>query len=478
MDPHELESITAISPLDGRYRRITAPLAEYVSEYALMKFRVKVEIEWFIYLTYHVGLPGVEKPAEVQLEQCRMISDCFSVEEAKRVREIEKETNHDVKAVERFIRNEFCARGLDSYVEWIHFGCTSEDINNLAYGMMLQGIKENLLYRIFENFLEELLDFAADTTHIAMLSRTHGQPATPSTLGKELVVFASRIDRLLDKFWLVELYGKMNGAVGNYSAHQVAYPELDWMTIGPEFVQSLELKPNLVTTQIEPHDYMVEYFSALRALNGVMMDFVKDVWGYISIGYFRQKKVEGEVGSSTMPHKVNPIDFENAEGNLGLANALLSHLSDKLQVSRWQRDLSDSTVLRNIGTAVGHTVLAVNSARRGLAKLDHDPRRMSDELANSWEVLTEAVQTVMRAEGIPDAYEQVKKATRGSHLDATSYRSLLNRLTMSRSARSTLLKLRPEHYDGLASQLANQEISRIRRYRNFQNSPEFNNEEE
>ena len=459
------EPLTAISPLDGRYRAIGELLSPYASEWALMCYRVRVEINWFTYLNQNANLPSFPPFSDAIINQCENIWKNFSVEDGHTIQAIEKQTNHDVKAVERFLRQKLLELELGDQLEWLHFGCTSEDINNLAYALMVRDLLNEVLIPNITELLDDLLTFSEPIIALPMLSRTHGQPATPTTLGKELVVFAARIHDIGKQLNATKIQGKMNGAVGNYNAHIVALPDLDWMALGDSFVRSLGLISSPITTQIENHDYLAHFLNDLQVFNGILLDFVRDVWSYIAIGYFKQKQIEGEVGSSTMPHKVNPIDFENAEGNLGIANALQSHLAQKLVVSRWQRDLSDSTTLRNLGVAIGHTVLSIKNARKGIAKLEPDLVKLSADLDNSWEVLTEAVQTVMRAQGISDSYEIVKQTTRGKQMDEKLYQKLLSNSGLSGKNRAKLASLRPDHYVGLAEKLAFREINRIRRER-------------
>ena len=456
------EPLTAISPLDGRYSAIGELLSPYASEWALMRYRVRVEINWFTYLNQNANLPSFPPFGDAIINQCENIWKNFSVEDGHTIQAIEKQTNHDVKAVEQFLRQKFIELELGDHLEWIHFACTSEDINNLAYALMVRDLLDEVLLPHITDLLDDLVDFAEPVVALPMLARTHGQPASPTTLGKEIVVFASRIHDVKKRLQATQIRGKLNGAVGNYNAHKVALPDIDWLDLSESFVKSLGLTPNPTTTQIENHDYLAHFLNDLQVFNGILMDAVRDVWSYIAIGYFRQKLVSGEVGSSTMPHKVNPIDFENAEGNLGIANAMQAHLAQKLLISRWQRDLSDSTVLRNLGVAIGHTVLSIKSTRKGVAKLEPDLDKLSTELDESWEVLTEAVQIVMRTQGISDAYETVKQATRGQRLDKSLYQSLVSESGLSAECQTKLNSLSPGSYIGLAKKLATREIDRIR----------------
>lgn len=459
------EPLTAISPLDGRYRAIGQLLSPYASEWALMRYRVRVEIAWFLFLNENVNLSSFPPLGDPIVNRCEDVWKNFSLEDANTIQEIESQTNHDVKAVERFLREKFTDLELGNHLEWIHFACTSEDINNLAYALMLRDLLDNVLLPHISKLLTELVDVAEPVVAVPMLARTHGQPASPTTLGKELIVFASRIHNVGKRLRETEIRGKMNGAVGNYNAHTVAFPILDWLEFGESFVKSLGLTPNPITTQIENREFLAHFLNDLQVFNGVLLDFVRDIWSYISVGYFRQKPIAGEVGSSTMPHKVNPIDFENAEGNLGIANALQTHLAQKLLISRWQRDLSDSTVLRNVGTAIGHSVLSIKNTRKGIAKLEPDRDKIKVDLDNSWEILAEAVQTLMRAQGISDSYELVKRATRGKQMDEELYRQLLNESGLSDEFCLKLASLRPDTYVGLAEKIALREIDRIRHER-------------
>lgn len=461
MTEDSFEPLTAISPLDGRYRKIGELLSPYVSEWALMRYRMRVEIAWFLFLNQNASLPSFDPLSELIVEKCEDIWKEFSIKDAQAIQEIESQTNHDVKAVERFLRERFTVLELGNQLEWIHFACTSEDINNLAYALMLRDLLSEVLLPHISELLTKIVDLAEPVVALPILARTHGQPASPTTLGKELVVFASRIHGVGKRLSETEIRGKMNGAVGNYNAHTVAFPNIDWLEFGESFVRSLGLTPNPITTQIESREFLAHFLNDLQVFNGILLDFVRDIWNYISIGYFRQKQISGEVGSSTMPHKVNPIDFENAEGNLGIANALQAHLAQKLLISRWQRDLSDSTVLRNLGTAIGHSVLSMRNVCKGIAKLEPDRDKIEVDLAKSWEVLTEAVQTLMRAQGISDSYELVKRVTRGKQMDEELYQQLLTNTGLSERSLAQLNKLRPDTYVGLAVRLAQREIDRI-----------------
>ena len=443
----------AISPLDGRYRARVAGLAPLTSEFGLMRNRVMVEVEWFLHLADEEQIAELPAPDDAVRSAARTIWRDFALADAERIRDIERTTNHDVKAVEYFVKERIGALA-QKHVEFVHFGCTSEDINNLAYAVMLKRAREDIMAPAMRDLIERLRALAAATAGVPMLARTHGQAASPTTVGKELAVFIARLERQLTGFEAVTVLGKMNGAVGNYNAHLAAFPEIDWPALAARFVESLGLGFNAYTTQIESHDYIAEYFDALTRFNQVLLDLAQDLWGYIAIGYFRSRRVDGETGSSTMPHKVNPIDFENAEGNLGIANALMSHLARKLAVSRWQRDLSDSTALRAVGTCLGHSLVAYTSALRGIGKLELDTERLRRDLDSSWEVLAEAVQTVMRKEGLAEPYERLKQLTRGRELDEASYKALIEGLDLPAPALEALRRLTPAEYTGLAQRLA------------------------
>ena len=447
--------LTAISSVDGRYAGRTDALSPIFSEFGLIRQRVTVEVRWFQALAAAEALPELPPLPDDARRFLDAIVDDFSLADAEAVKAIEATTNHDVKAVEYWLRERFADHDeLAPHGEFIHFACTSEDINNLAYALMCrEGLVHVLLPR-FDALIEALDDMAADHADDAMLSRTHGQPASPTTLGKELANFSHRLERQRDQVAAQPLFGKINGAVGNFNAHVVAAPDVDWPSLAREFVTSLGLEWNPYTTQIEPHDWMAELFHGLSRANTVLTDLCRDAWGYISIGYFRQRTVDGEVGSSTMPHKVNPIDFENAEGNLGVANALLGHLADKLPMSRWQRDLTDSTVLRTIGTALGHGLIAYDALLKGLGKLQVDRERLAEDLADCWEVLAEPVQTVMRRYGVENPYEQLKAMTRGRAIDRDTLHRFIETLDIPDDARRTLLEMTPGDYVGNAAAMA------------------------
>src|SRR5215831_15539453 len=451
-----LSALSAISPLDGRYRSKLASLARYFSEAALIRERIRVEIVWLKALAEEGGvgeLPSLSAATRALLDDAVA---GFDAPQAERVKAIEQATNHDVKAIEYWLKERFAgAPEIARASQFIHFACTSEDINNLAYSLMLAGARTEVLLPAIDALIGDLTALAHAHASMPMLARTHGQPATPTTLGKELANVVARLSWARAEFAGIALPGKINGAVGNYNAHRVAYPNVDWQALSHRVVNSLGLEFNAYTTQIEPHDRLAKLFDALARLNTIMIDLDRDIWGYVSLGYFRQKVKAGEVGSSTMPHKVNPIDFENSEGNLGLANALLRHLSEKLPVSRWQRDLTDSTVLRNVGVAFGYCLLAYDSCLRGLDKLEANPARIAADLADSWDVLAEAVQTVMRAHRIAGSYEKLKELTRGKGgITRDELHAFVRTLPIPAEARDRLLALTPATYVGLAAQLA------------------------
>lgn len=450
-----MTDLTAISPLDGRYAAKGDPLRALFSEYGLIKLRTQVEVRWIQYLAAHKDVAGIGPFSPVVSSFLDKLVDDFDRQAAERIKEIEKTTNHDVKAVEYYLAESF---GDDAELApikpFLHFACTSEDINNISYALMLRRGRDEVLLPALRKVTGRLGELARLTADVPMLARTHGQTASPTTLGKEIVNVVYRLERQLKQLAAVPPLAKMNGAVGNFNAHVVAYPEVDWPAAGREFIESLGLEWNPYTTQIEPHDWVAEYCDALARINTILIDYSRDTWAYISLGYFRQRKVANEVGSSTMPHKVNPIDFENAEGNLGIANALLGHFSAKLPISRWQRDLTDSTVQRNLGVAAGHTLLACESLLKGLGRLEHDPARIAADLDTRWEVLAEAVQTVMRRYGATDAYEQLKALTRGEAIDQEGLRTFVNGLDLPADAQDALLALTPASYTGIAEALA------------------------
>ncbi len=448
----ELSSLTAVSPVDGRYGSKTADLRPIFSEYGLIRHRVLVEVRWLQALAAHPQIPEVPALSGHAINLLEAMAGQFQVEDAQRVKNIERTTNHDVKAVEYFIKERIAGNAeLEAVSEFIHFACTSEDINNLAQGLMVREGRGQVLLPLMDALIGALRDLAHRHADLPMLSRTHGQPASPTTLGKEMANVVVRLRAQRERVAAVELLGKINGAVGNYNAHLSAYPDVDWPGVARAFVESLGLTWNPYTTQIEPHDYLAELFDATARFNTIVIDFCRDVWGYISLGYFRQRTVAGEVGSSTMPHKVNPIDFENAEGNLGLANAILGHLSAKLPISRWQRDLTDSTVLRNLGVGLAHTAIALESTLRGLGKLEADPVRLAADLDANWEVLAEPIQTVMRRYGVDRPYERLKELTRGQRIGREDLEAFVAGLDIPAQAKAQLRALTPATYVGNAA---------------------------
>ncbi len=453
-----LSAITALGPLDGRYEKKVSALREFFSEYALIKFRVHVEVEWLIALSLESGIAECQPLSAETIGELRARTVSFSLIDAERVKAIEATTNHDVKAVEYWLRETFAhIAEVERIKSFIHFACTSEDINNLSHGLMLNAAREQVLVPALQGIHDKLTAIARTHAALPMLARTHGQPATPTTVGKEMANVAYRLERAKAAISRVEALGKINGAVGNYNAHLSAYPLLDWTAFGQKFVEGLGLFFNPYTTQIEPHDYMAELFDAIARANTILIDLDRDVWSYISHGYFKQKVKVGEIGSSTMPHKVNPIDFENSEGNLGLANAVLRHLAEKLPVSRMQRDLTDSTVLRNMGVAFGYSLLAYESLARGLDKLEINPARLSEDLNANWDVLAEPIQTIMRKYNIADAYEQLKDLTRGKGgLTQAAMQAFVKTLPISDADKATLINMTPASYIGIATTLARQ----------------------
>jgi len=451
-----LSPLTALSPLDGRYHNRVAALRDTFSELALIRLRVRIEVEWLKTLAAEPAINEVPPFSPPTLAQLDDAAAKFSEADGELVKSAEARINHDVKAVEYFLREKLAGnREVMKVAEFLHFACTSEDINNLAHALMLRRARDQVLLPALDHVIEKLAGLANDLAGYAMLARTHGQPASPTTLGKELVIVAHRLLRARERIAGVKLTGKFNGAVGNYNAHIAAYPGVDWEKIARGLVERLGLEFNPYTTQIEPHDSIAELFDAVARVNTILIDLDRDVWGYVSLGYFRQKVKQDEVGSSTMPHKVNPIDFENSEGNLGVANALLRHMSEKLPVSRWQRDLTDSTVLRNMGVALGHALLGYDSCLRGLNKLEADRKRMADELDANWEVLAEPIQTVMRRHGIADAYEKLKELTRGKEgITRETLHALIKGLAIPEADKQRLLALTPATYIGKAAELA------------------------
>ena len=447
----ELSALTAISPVDGRYSSKTASLRGIFSEYGLTKYRVQVEINWLKLLSSCPEIEEVPPFSETALALLDQIKDNFSEEDALRVKAIEATTNHDVKAVEYFIKEKIADNAeLVAIDEFVHFACTSEDINNLSHGLMLTDAREQVLVPYCQQIVDSIKKLAAEYRSVPLMSRTHGQPASPSTLGKEMANVAVRLERQVKQIQAVEIMGKINGAVGNYNAHLSAYPEVDWHRLSERFVTSLGLNWNPYTTQIEPHDYIAELFDAVARFNTVLIDFDRDIWGYIALGHFKQKTIAGEIGSSTMPHKVNPIDFENSEGNLGIANAIMQHLAAKLPVSRWQRDLTDSTVLRNLGVGMAHALIAYQATLKGISKLEVNETHLRDELNQNWEVLAEPVQTVMRRYGIEKPYEKLKELTRGKRIDGEQLAQFIDNLELPAEVKVELKKMTPANYIGRA----------------------------
>ncbi len=448
-------SLLALSPLDGRYAGKVQALRPIFSEFGLIRARVRVEVEWLLALADEPGIPELAPLSATAVSRLRALAEGFGVDDATRVKEIERTTNHDVKAVEYFIKERLKDDAdLATALEFVHFACTSEDINNLSYSLMLGEARQSVLLPTLDSLAASLRTLAHQHAALPMLSRTHGQTASPTTVGKEFANVLARIERQRKQLAQVEMLGKINGAVGNYNAHVVACPEVDWPGFARRFVESLGLSFNPYTTQIEPHDGIAELCDVQRRINTIGIDLCRDIWGYISLGYFKQSVKAGEVGSSTMPHKVNPIDFENAEGNFGIANSLLGHFSEKLPISRWQRDLTDSTVLRALGTGFGHSLIAFDSLARGLSKLSVNPERLGADLDAAWEVLAEPVQTVMRRHGLASPYEQLKALTRGQGIDQDAMREFIAALDLPDAVRARLIALTPASYVGLAEKLA------------------------
>ncbi|MFT7471229.1 MAG: adenylosuccinate lyase [Kiritimatiellia bacterium] len=448
-------SLLAISPLDGRYKSKCEDLAPYFSEFALMRYRVLVEVKWLQKLSEHDQIDDLQVISDRGLVYLDDLIENFSIADAQRIKAIEATTNHDVKAVEYFIKEKFEDNAeLSDQLEFVHFACTSEDINNLAYALMLRDGRDKVVLDQMREVETRLAQLAKDFAAQPMLCRTHGQSASPSTVGKEFANVVHRLRRQISQIESNEILGKINGAVGNYNAHLCAYPDIDWQANAKEFVEGLGLSWNPYTTQIEPHDYVAELFAAVCRFNTVLIDFDRDIWAYISLGYFKQRTVAGEVGSSTMPHKVNPIDFENSEGNLGLANAIMSHLSEKLPISRWQRDLTDSTVLRNIGTGLAHSLIAYRATMKGIGKLELNAKAIDDDIDSCWEILAEPIQTVMRRYRIEKPYEKLKELTRGKQIDQQSVQDFVQTLTIPEAAKQELLQLTPRKYLGNAVEQA------------------------
>lgn len=451
----KLTSLTAISPVDGRYGSKTVQLRSIFSEFGLIRYRVEVEIRWFQHLADQADIPQIGPFSSASKDWLDHIVSDFCLEDADRVKQLERTTNHDVKAVEYFVKEKIAASNLNELIkviEFVHFACTSEDINNLAHALMLRSGRSQVLLPLMREIIRQLTLLAQTHANKPMLARTHGQAATPTTMGKELANVVTRLQRQLEQLTDSPILGKINGAVGNFNAHLATYPEAHWLAIAESFVTSLGLGWNPFTTQIEPHDYMAEMFDVIARFNTILLDLDRDIWGYISLGYFQQDKVAGETGSSTMPHKVNPIDFENSEGNLGIANAIFRHLAEKLPISRWQRDLTDSTVLRNLGVAIGHSVIAYQSTLQGLAKISLDERRLKQDLESSWEVLAEPIQSIMRKFAIPEPYEKLKQLTRGAALDREGIGKLIDALDVPEEARQQMRRLTPANYIGNASE--------------------------
>ena len=449
------DSLLAISPLDGRYKSKCEDLAPYFSEFALMRYRVFVEVKWLQKLSEHDLIDDLHVISDRGAEYLDDLIENFSIADAQRIKEIEAITNHDVKAVEYFIKEKFENNAeLSNQLEFVHFACTSEDINNLAYALMLRDGRDKVMLDQMREIETRLAQLAKDFADQPMLCRTHGQSASPSTVGKEFANVVHRLRRQIVQVESNEILGKFNGAVGNYNAHLTAYPDIDWQANAKEFVEGLGLSWNPYTTQIEPHDYVAELFAAVCRFNTVLIDFDRDIWAYISLGYFKQRTVAGEVGSSTMPHKVNPIDFENSEGNLGLANAIMSHLCEKLPISRWQRDLTDSTVLRNIGTGLAHSLIAYRATMKGVGKLELNAKTIDDDIDSCWEILAEPIQTVMRRYRIEKPYEKLKELTRGKQINQQSVQDFVQTLTIPEAAKQELLQLTPRKYLGNAAEQA------------------------
>ena len=450
------EALNAVSPLDGRYAKHIDPLRPIFSEYGLIKKRVHIEIEWLVALSLDPELKEIPRFNQTTQKKLKTTAHKFSLKDAQVVKTIEQTTNHDVKAIEYWLKKTFKnEKSVMKVSEFIHFACTSEDINNLAYALMLKEGIENVILPKIEAIKNDLKGFAKQYADVALLARTHGQTASPTTLGKEFANVAYRLERQIKSLKTQPILGKINGAVGNFNAHLIAYPKKDWNKFSQKFIKALGLSYNEYTTQIEPHDFAAEIFNNLSLINTILIDLNRDIWSYISIGYFKQRMKKNEVGSSTMPHKVNPIDFENSEGNLGLANAILRHLSEKLPISRWQRDLTDSTVLRNIGVAFGYSLIAYQSLGRGLGKLQVNQVRINEDLDNAWEVLAEPIQTIMRKRGIVNPYEKLKELTRGNqNIDRVSLHQFINTLELPMQDKKTLLDLTPQSYIGLAAKLA------------------------
>lgn len=451
-----LDPLFALSPIDGRYYSKVDELRGHFSEAGLQRYRIIVEVEWFIYLCNKLKLPGTKVLTPTQVKGLRELYNTFDLVAAQRIKEIEKTTNHDVKAVEYYIKETMKGSGLEKYFEFIHFACTSEDINNTAYALMLQSSVDEEMVPMLTGVITKIGELAGKYKNAAMLSRTHGQPASPTTMGKEFINVVDRLNKQLGSLMMVRIRAKFNGAVGNYNAHSVAYPSVDWPEANQKFIESLGLEFAHYSTQIECHDYMAEIFDAMKRINTILLDFNRDVWTYISLGFFKQKTVKGEIGSSAMPHKVNPIDFENSEGNLGMANAMFEHFSSKLPIARMQRDLTDSTVQRNIGVAFGYSMIAYRSTIKGLSKLQINLKALKDDLKNAWEVLAEPIQTVMRRYKLENPYEKLKELTRGKAIGKSEITKFLNKSGLPKREIARLKKLTPEKYVGLAVKLVDE----------------------
>jgi adenylosuccinate lyase len=453
---HEREtSLMAVTPIDGRYRSRTRALEAYFSEFALIKYRVRIEVEWYLALAAHPKIDAIKPVAPPLSRKLRAIYSSFTIRDAMRIKDIEAETNHDVKAVEYFLKERLPSIDESLPLEMMHFACTSEDINNTAYALILKEFAEDQLIPKIGAVMRALAEMARRFKDVPMLSRTHGQEASPTTVGKEMAIFASRIERQLKLLRAQEYLGKFNGAVGNFNAHAFAYPEVDWIALSKEFVEGLGLVYNPLTTQIESHDFIAEMLATVSRIDTILLGFCRDMWSYISIGYFRQRSIKGETGSSVMPHKVNPIDFENAEGNFGIANALFEHLAAKLPISRWQRDLSDSTSLRALGPAFGHAMIALSAVEKGLTKVELNEELIARDVDSeeSWEVVSEAIQTMLRRHGYPRPYEALKELTRGRDVDQKRIQRFIESLDLKDGAREALKKLAPRNYTGLAAKL-------------------------
>ena len=450
------EALMAVTPIDGRYRARTRALENYFSEFALIRYRARVEIEWYLELAANPAIDAIGPITPDAARLLRAIHDDFTIADARRVKQLEAETNHDVKALEYFLKEKIGALGLGLPLEMIHFACTSEDISNLAYALILKEFNEREMIPAIDRTIGALASMARRHKDVAMMARTHGQEASPTTVGKEIAIFARRLERQLNHLRRQEYLGKANGAVGNFNAHRFAYPGVDWIAHSKRFVENLGLVWNPLTTQIESHDFLAEIFDTMARIGAILIDLSRDIWGYVSLGYFTQKTIAGEVGSSVMPHKVNPIDFENCEGNLGLANSMLQHLALKLPVSRWQRDLSDSTAMRGIGTAFGHVIVALASLDRGLAKLQLNPARIAADLDDerAWEVIAEAIQTLMRRYGLDQPYERLKELTRGRAVNRAMIEEFVASLPLDDKARTAFASLTPKSYTGFAAELA------------------------